>query len=112
MSLRHDRLESEMLKVITNIIRNDVKDRDLMLVTITDITVNKDLSNAKILFTSLGGEGKQLADLNSLNNAKGFIKKQLASKMKIRKVPNLTFMYDNRTDIRNDFEKLLNSIKK
>ncbi|MFV0425085.1 MAG: 30S ribosome-binding factor RbfA [Bacilli bacterium] len=112
MSLRHDRLESEMLKVITNIIRNDVKDRDLMLVTITDITVNKDLSNAKILFTSLGGEGKQQADLNSLNNAKGFIKKQLASKMKIRKVPNLTFMYDNRTDIRNDFEKLLNSIKK
>ncbi len=112
MSLRHERLESQMLKTITSIIRNDVKDRDLMLVTITDVTVTKDLSNAKILFTSLGGEGKQQADLKSLNNAKGFIKKQLASKMKIRKVPNLNFAYDDRTDIRNDFEKLLNSIKK
>ncbi len=112
MSLRHDRLESDMKKVISNIIRNDVKDRDLMLVTISEVTVTKDLSNAKVLFTSLGGEGKQQADLNALNNAKGFIKKQLSQKMKIRKVPNLTFAYDNRTDIRNDFEKLLNSIKK
>lgn len=112
MSNRHNRLESDMLRIITDIIRNDVKDRDLMLVTITEIEVTKDLSNAKIYFTSLGGEAKQQADLNSLNNARGFIKKQLATRMKIRRVPNLNFVYDNRTDIRNDFEKLLNSIKK
>ncbi len=111
MSNRHDRLESQMQKIITDIIRTEVKDRDLMLVTITEIEVTKDLSNAKIFFTSLGGEGKQQADLRSLNNAKGFIKKQLAAKMKIRKVPNLNFVYDDRTDIRNDFEKLLNTIK-
>lgn len=111
MSNRHDRLQSDMQRIVTDIIRNDVKDRDLMLVTITEIEVTKDLSNAKILFTSLGGEGKQQADLKALNNAKGFIKKQLASRMKIRRVPNLNFVYDNRTDIRNDFEKILNTLK-
>ncbi len=111
MSVRHDRLESDMIRVITDIIRNDVKNRDLMLVTITDITITKDLSNAKVLFTSLGGEGKQSADLKALNDAKGFIKTAVAKRMKLRKVPHFTFAYDNRTDIQNDFDKLLQTIK-
>ncbi len=111
MSLRHDRTESEMIKVISQIIRNDVKNKDLMLVTITSVKVTKDLSQASVLFTSLGGTNKQQADLNALNDAKGFIRKQLSQKMKLRKVPNLTFKYDNRTDIQSDFEKLLQNIK-
>ncbi len=111
MSVRHDRLESDMLRVITDIIRNDVKNRDLMLVTITKVNVTKDLSNAKVLFTSLGGEGKQNADLKALDDAKGYIKNMVSKKMKLRKVPHFTFEYDNRVDIQNDFEKILRKIK-
>ncbi|MFV0499499.1 MAG: 30S ribosome-binding factor RbfA [Bacilli bacterium] len=112
MSLRHERTESQMQKIIADIIRNDIKERDLLLITITKLELSKDLSNAKIFFTNLGGKEKQISDLNTLNKSKGFIKKQLAKRIKIRKVPNLIFTYDNSIDIRNDFEKLLKSIKK
>ncbi len=112
MNVRHERLESDLLRVITDIIRNDVKNRDLMLVSITKVELTKDLAQAKVLFTSLGGSDKQQADLKALNEAKGFIKSQISKKVKMRKIPNITFSYDNRSDIRNDFEKLLKTIKK
>lgn len=112
MSNRHGRTESDMIKAITYIIRNDVKNRDLNLVSITKVEITKDLSQAKVLFTSLGGADKQRADLQALNEAKGYIRKQLSQKMKLRKTPNLNFEYDKRTDIQNDFEKVLQNLKK
>ncbi len=111
MSVKLQRLESQMLREISDVIRNDVKNKDLMLVSITEVILTKDLNVAKIYFTCLGGDSKQEADLKALNSAKGFIRTQLGKRMQIRKIPDLNFIYDNRSDIRNEFEKVLKKIK-
>lgn len=110
MSVKLERTQSDMQKTIASIIRNDVKNKDLMLVSITGVELTKDLNQAKVYYTSLGGPAKQQSDLKALNESKSFIKKMLSQKMKLRNTPNLTFIYDNRNDLRNDMEKLLSSI--
>ncbi len=101
------KLESEVLRAISAIIRLEVKNKDLRLVTITSVKITKDLGQAKVYFTSLGGEEKVNANLKALEEAQGFIKKQLAIKVKMRRVPQLLFIPDTTIDYSNKIEKLL-----
>lgn len=89
---RNSRLNEEMKRIISEIIRRDVKDPRISdLLTITDIMITEDLKTAKV-YVSIYGESEPTIDV--LNNAKGFIRRELSKRMKIRTVPELFFEKD------------------
>ena len=93
MSIKIDRISSSMVKEISYILANEVKDHDIKFVTITDCKVTNDLSFAKVYFTVLD-ETKINDTLKALKNASGFIRKQLCDRIDIRHMPELTFVFD------------------
>jgi len=89
---RNNRLTGEMKKIISEIIKRDVKDpRISEMLSITDINITEDLKSAKV-YVSIYGESEPT--IEALNRAKGFIRKELSRKMKIRTVPELFFEKD------------------
>ena len=89
---RNHRLNGEMKKIISEIIKRDVKDpRISEMLSITDINITEDLKSAKV-YVSIYGESEPT--IEALNRAKGFIRKELSRKMKIRTVPELFFEKD------------------
>ena len=89
---RNNRLSGEMKKIISEIIKRDVKDpRISEMLSITDINITEDLKSAKV-YVSIYGESEPT--IEALNRAKGFIRKELSRKMKIRTVPELFFEKD------------------
>ncbi|QSX06544.1 30S ribosome-binding factor RbfA [Sedimentibacter sp. zth1] len=89
---RNNRLMGEMKKIISEIIRRDVKDpRISEMLSITDLKITEDLKTAKV-YVSIYGESEPTID--ALNRAKGFIRRELSKKMKIRTVPELFFEKD------------------
>lgn len=89
---RNNRLTGEVKKLISEIIKRDVKDpRISEMLSITDVTITEDLKTAKV-FVSIYGESE--STLDALNSAKGFIRKELSKRMKIRTVPELFFEKD------------------
>lgn len=89
---RNNRLNGEMKKIISEIIKRDVKDpRISEMLSITDINITEDLKTAKV-YVSIYGESEPT--IEALNRAKGFIRKELSRKMKIRTVPELFFEKD------------------
>ncbi len=89
---RNNRLTGEMKKIISEIIKRDVKDpRISEMLSITDINITEDLKSAKV-YVSVYGESEPT--IEALNRAKGFIRKELSRKMKIRTVPELFFEKD------------------
>lgn len=89
---RNNRLTGEMKKIISEIIKRDVKDpRISEMLSITDINITEDLKSAKV-YVSIYGESDPT--IEALNRAKGFIRKELSRKMKIRTVPELFFEKD------------------
>jgi len=89
---RNNRLTGEMKKIISEIIKRDVKDpRISEMLSITDINISEDLKSAKV-YVSIYGESEPT--IEALNRAKGFIRKELSRKMKIRTVPELFFEKD------------------
>ena len=92
MNVKIDRLNNAFIEKISEIIHDDIKDNNVNMVTITDAKVTNDLSFAKIYFTTLDNDRKKV--LNALNKASGFIRTRLCDKIDIRKMPEISFVYD------------------
>lgn len=89
---RNNRLSGEMKKVISEIIRNEVKDPRLSeLVSVTDVHVTEDLKYAKV-YISVYGDIDQ--SLEALKSARGFIRREVGKRIKMRLTPELLFEKD------------------
>jgi len=82
-----------MQREIAELVRLQINDPRVRLVTITGVDVAGDYSHAKVFFTRL--DGKHDEALAGLERAAGFIRSQLAHSIKLRVMPQLHFIYDS-----------------
>ncbi|MDW5300697.1 MAG: 30S ribosome-binding factor RbfA [Sedimentibacter sp.] len=107
---RNERLSGEMKKVISEIIRNEVKDpRISELMSVTDVHVTEDLKFAKV-YISVYGDIKPT--LEALRNAKGFIRREVGKRIKLRLTPELLFEQDNSIEKGFYMSNLINKVIK
>lgn len=109
MSIKIDRIASQMVKEISYVLATEVKDSDIRFVTVTDVKVTNDLSFAKVYVTVLK-EDKKEETLNALKNAAGFIRKELAERLEIRHIPELEFVYDESIEYGKKIEDIIENI--
>ena len=105
-----ERLRQIILKDVSQIIQNDLKNTKRGFVTITDVKLTNDLSLATIYVNFLGSEDREQSGLETLKKSKGFIRSELAKKLSIRKVPELKFVIDKSLAQGNRIEELLRKI--
>ena len=108
MSIKMERLNNLFVEKISEIIHNDVKDNDVKMVTITEARISNDLSYAKIYFTTLDDDRQKVLD--ALNKASSFIRTMLCEKVQIRKMPELTFVYDESIEYGKKIEDIIERI--
>jgi ribosome-binding factor A len=89
---RTERIAQQIQREIAELIRLQINDPRVRLVTITGVEVARDYSHAKIFFTRL--DGKQEEAQLGLEHASGFLRSQLAHSLKLRVMPQLHFVYD------------------
>lgn len=109
MSIKIERIASNMVKEISYILATEIKDKDIKFVTITDCKVTNDLSFAKVYFTVLD-DTKKDSTLKALNNAKGYIRRILTDRVDIRHVPELTFVFDESIEYGKKIENIIEKI--
>ena len=108
MSVKIDRLNNEFVEKISTIIHNQVKDKDVNFVTITDAKVTNDLSFAKVYFTTMDNDKVKVT--KALNKASIFIRGELAKVVNIRKMPEITFVFDESIDYGKKIEDIIERI--
>ncbi len=72
-----------------------LKDPRIGFVSVTDVKVSPDLRYAKVFVSFFGDEQAKSDSLKALNNAKGYIKKEIAPELKLRRIPDLSFEPDD-----------------
>lgn len=103
---RTDRIGDVMQRELSSIIQQELKDPRVSMITIAEVKVSKDLAHAKV-FVSVMMEEKAQETLEGLNKAAGFLRAQLARRMSIRVIPQLSFVYDDTTIKANRISKLI-----
>ncbi|MBR6113316.1 MAG: 30S ribosome-binding factor RbfA [Bacilli bacterium] len=109
MSIKIDRIASNLVKEISYILMTEVKDPDVKFVTVTDCKVTNDLSYAKVYVTMLNHEFKK-ETMDALNNAAGFIRHELKERVDIRNIPELEFVFDESIEYGQNIEKIIDKI--
>ena len=106
MRLKGERVASLMVKEISKILLTEVKDEDLKNVTITYATVTNDLSSAKVYFTTLDDEKRDKV----MKNASSYFRTELASRLNLRHMPEINFIYDTSIEYGRKIEKIIEEI--
>lgn len=109
MSIKLERIASNIMKELSYIFANEVKDQHIKNVIITDCKVTSDLSFAKVYFRLLD-ETKKADTLKGLQKAAGYVRRELAERVEIRHIPELTFVYDDSIDYGEKIEDILEQI--
>lgn len=96
MSRRTDRIGSQLMEELARILREDVTDPRIKLVTLTRIDVSPDLRNAIVFYSALSADSEEeLASLDAgLASAASFVRRRAAKVMPTRRMPELRFRYD------------------
>ena len=89
---RTDRIAQQIQREIADLVRLQINDPRVRLVTITGVEVARDYSHAKIFFTRLDGKHEEAQ--KGLDHASGFLRSQLSRSLKLRVMPQLHFVYD------------------
>lgn len=95
---RVDKIDSMILREISMIISQEINDPKLGFPTVTEVDVSPDLNSAKVYVSFLGKNYKKRDGLEALRRAKGHIKSELAKRVRLRKIPDLTFIVDDTLD--------------
>ncbi|MDP4173085.1 MAG: 30S ribosome-binding factor RbfA [Bacteroidota bacterium] len=111
MSYRIDKVSRLIKEEISWIFIHKLKDPALGFITITDVKLSPDLKIAKIYFSVLEKENRKIV-LARINEVKGLIRGELAHRIKMRFIPELSFFIDDTTDYVEKMENLFRQINK
>ena len=97
---------------VSLLLMREVKDPRVESVTITDVEVTEDLGVAKVYFTVHGGREERQRAMEGLKRAAGFIRRTLGKRLRMKKIPDLTFSFDESLDYGDRIEALIERIKR
>ena len=91
---RQRRVADQIQRELAEIIRLELKDPRVGMITLTDVEVTQDFSHAKVFFTTLGDEEARALAEAGLRRAAGFLRSMLGRTLKIHNIPELHFVFD------------------
>jgi ribosome-binding factor A len=91
---RNRKIADQIQRELAELIRLEMRDPRVSMVTLTDVELARDNSHAKVFFTHMGNAAQVEACKNGLNSAAGYLRMQLAKRLTIRVVPALHFEID------------------
>ena len=91
---RGQRIAEQVRRELAELIRLELKDPRVGLISLTDVELTPDYAHAKIFFTAMGGLGSVPEILEGLRRASGFLRRELGRRIRIHTLPELHFHYD------------------
>jgi len=112
-SIKNTRINEEVMRELSNIIRGEVKDpRVNPMTSVVAVEVAPDLKTAKAYISVLGDEESQAKTLEGLKSSAGFIRHKLAENVNLRNTPEITFVMDQSIEYGVRMSHLIDEVNK
>ncbi|MBN1254488.1 MAG: 30S ribosome-binding factor RbfA [Deltaproteobacteria bacterium] len=110
-SKRSEKVGDLIRKEISQILLEELKDPRIGFVTITKVALSDDLRIAKVYYSVFGGKQDKEASCEGLESAKGYIKRELGKRVRLKYMPEITFIFDDSLEYGEHIEGLLRDVK-
>ena len=112
-SIKNTRINGEVQKELSTIIRNEIKDpRIHPMTSVMAVEVAPDLKTCKAYISVLGEKEAKEATIKGLNSAEGYIRRQLAKNLNLRNTPEISFSLDESIEYGVNMSKLIDDVTK
>jgi len=110
-SVKNTRINGEVLKELSNIIRSEIKDpRINPMTSVVAVEVAPDLKTCKAYISVLGDEQSQKDTITGLKSAEGYIRRELARTVNLRNTPEIKFILDQSIEYGINMSKLIDEV--
>ena len=110
--VRLQRISDRIREELSEMLIKEINDPRLGQVTITDVTVDREMAFANIFVSCVEGSTRSKEILAGLEHANGFLRHELSARIDLRSFPRLRFHWDPTPENADHIERLLNSLKK
>ena len=107
---RPERVADQIRSEIALLLTREVHDPGMGFVTLTRVQLSPDLQVARVLYTVLGDEKAKSATARALERAAPFLRRQIGGRLRLRRAPDLRFIYDDSIAGQDRIEQLLKDI--
>ena len=109
-SRRSQRVADVVRGELSRLILLEAHDKDLHLVTITDVEMPPDLRSARVFYSCLGGDEEREKAAEALRRAAGFLRREVGQRCQLRYAPELHFIFDRSLERGARIEELLHQV--
>lgn len=110
MTIKQDRVGERIRAILSELLLREVADPRLKNVTITEVTLDPELMFASVYVNALGDESRQDEVIAALGKAKGFLRREVGKRVRLRILPDFHFHWDERLGRAEHLNKLLSSL--
>jgi ribosome-binding factor A len=108
---RPDRVADLVRAELALLLTREVHDPGIGFVTLTRVQVTPDLQQARVFYTTLGDDKARANSGRALGRAASFLRRQIGSRLRLKRVPELIFTYDESIAGQDRIEQLLNEVR-
>jgi ribosome-binding factor A len=109
---RSEKIADLIQKEISHMLVRTLKDPRIGFVTITRVAVSEDYRMAKVYFSVPGSSDEREKSTDGLNSAKGYVRKELGRRIRLKHVPEITFEFDPSIEYAIHIGEVIEQIKK
>jgi len=107
---RPERVADLVHRILADVVRDKVRDPRVGFVTLTEVRVTRDLRCARIYVAKLGDDEQRAASVDALNHAAGYLRREVAHRAGLKRVPELEFFEDRAFETGMRVESLLDDL--
>ena len=107
---RPDRLGDQIRAEISELLAREVHDPAIGFITLTRVQVTSDLQIARVFYTTMTSEAARQETAKGLDRATPYLRRQLAGRMRLRRVPEIEFRFDRSVEQHDRIERLIQEI--
>ena len=108
---RKHRVGDQIRVEIADLLAREVHDPGIGFLTITDVKVTPDLQQARVYYTSLGDDKARLESRRALARAAPFLRRHIGRRLRLRRVPELQFFFDESIERHDRIERILQELR-
>jgi ribosome-binding factor A len=107
---RPERVADQIRSELATLLAREVHDPGIGFVTLTRVQISPDLQVARVFYTALGDDKARAGSGKALDRAAPFLRRQIGARLRLKRTPSLTFVYDESIAGQDRIEQLLNEL--
>lgn len=95
MSIKQQRMNDRIQQILSQLLQREIADPRLRDVTITEVQLDPELVVAKVYVSAMGDESREVEVMKGFRRARGFLRRELGKRIRLRHTPELHFDWDH-----------------